>query len=103
MKLKIFAKNVYGKKVVYLSRLVNKETGEVLPVEVRFRRTAGKPDFEDCPIVINVERESANLTYEEYYNKWNEKCQAAKLWISQYTVDDEYKDESLEDFDSFES
>ena len=102
MKIKIFCKNVYGNKFVYLSRLVNKETGEVLPVEVRFRRTCEKPEPLNCPVVLNVEREDANLTYEEYVNKYNEQCKAAKLWIANYTVDDEYRDESLDGFDSFE-
>lgn len=102
MKIKIFAKRLYGEKFVYLSALVRKDDGERLPVEVRFRRSAGKPDIEDCPLMIDIKREDCDLTFEEYVNKYNETCKAAKLWIRKYEVVEDDSENILDEFDSFE-
>ena len=102
MKIKVFAKRLYGEKFVYLSALVRKEDGERLPVEVRFRRSCGKPDPDDCPVMIEVERENCDLTFEEYTNRYNEQCKAAKLWVRDYEIVNDDSENILDEFDSFE-
>ena len=102
MKIKVFAKRLYGEKFVYLSALVRKEDGERLPVEVRFRRSCGKPDPDDCPVMIEVERKNCDLTFEEYTNRYNEQCKAAKLWVRDYEICEDDSENILDEFDSFE-
>lgn len=102
MKIKVFAKRLYGEKFVYLSALVRKEDGERLPVEVRFRRSCGKPEPDDCPVMIEVERENCDLTFEEYTNRYNEQCKSAKLWIRKYEIVEDDSENILDEFDSFE-
>lgn len=112
MKMAIFAKqrttvDENGKPKIfytYLSTLVKKSTGEVIPIQVKFREKCGAPDPDTCPCYINVAKENANLTYEEYeVEETGETREAAKMWVTDWTPAGAYVDHSLDDFDAFDT
>lgn len=111
MKLAIFAKqrttvDEAGKPKIfytYLSTLVRQSTGEVVPVQVKFREKCGAPDPDLCPRYITVDKSNANLTYEEYETEDGEVKSAAKMWVTDWTDGGEYVDHSLDDFDGFDN
>lgn len=110
MKITLFAKkrmtnpDENGKSkpfYTYLTTLVNKESGEPLPVQVKFRESCGAPDGTKCPCFIEVPRSAANLSYETYTNSDGEKLKAAKMWVSEWSYTNEtYEDHSLDAFDA---
>lgn len=111
MKITIYAKKRTNKEgrafYVYLSKLT-KTNGDEIPVTVHFKQSAGLPNPDNCPCVIEFDRKSANLsTKEKHYAKVDcvtgEKVETItqdnQLWISNYTVcDGEYTDNSLDGF-----
>ena len=111
MKITIYAKKRQSKDgrtfYVYLSKL-EKKNGDEIPVTVHFKQSAGLPNPENCPCVIEFDRKTANLsTKEKHFAKVDcvtgEKVETItldnQLWISAYTVcAGEYVDNSLDDF-----
>lgn len=85
----------------YLTTLVNKSTGEVLPVQVKFRQACGAPDPATCPCFINIDKQDANLSWEDYMNDEGETLKAAKMWVTKWTPAGAYVDHSLDEFDAF--
>lgn len=103
LKISLFAKKRTSKDgrefYVYSSRLTNKN-GEEFYVTVKFNdNTAPAPNPKSCPMIIEINREDANLstsvrrdeeTDEEYITK--------TLWVKKYSIsDEEYVDHSLDD------
>ena len=86
----------------YLATLVQKTTGESVPVQVKFRMDCGSPDPHNCPRYILVERENCNLTKKEITNEDNEVKIVRTLWVSKWSDGGEYIDHSLDDIDSAE-
>lgn len=114
MKLSVFAKkrqveetNPQTGKVTtrdfytYISTLVNKTTGEVLPVQVKFRQACGAPDPQKCPCFIEVPKEKANLSWDTYQNEDGEELRAARMWVTEWTYQGEFVDHSLDEFEAF--
>lgn len=111
MKLAVFAKqrttvDEAGKPKIfytYLSTLIRKSTGEAVPVQLKFREKCGAPDPDLCPRYITVDKQDANLVYEEYEDDEGEVKKAAKMWITNWIDGGEYEDHSLDDFDAFDN
>ena len=110
MKLAIFAKRRQvidentGKArdfYTFLTTLINRESGEPLPVQVKFREACGAPDPATCPCFIEVPKGKANLSWDSYENDEGEKLQAAKMWVTAWTPAGEYEDHSLDAYDAY--
>lgn len=105
MKIAIFAKRKTKndeKKTpfyIYLSSLTNKETGEVMPVRVKFRDECGKPDPNKCPMFIQFDKKNANLQLETYVTDDGEERTVRNLWIAKWDNAGEYVDTSLDEFE----
>lgn len=84
----------------YLTTLVNKESGETVPVQVKFRQQCGAPDPSSCPCFIMVDKSKANLSWERYSNDEGEELTAGKLWVTEWSAGGEYEDHSLDMFDA---
>ena len=85
----------------YLTTLVNKSTGELMPVQVKFRQACGAPDPNKCPQFISVDKKDANLSWEDYVNDEGETLKAAKMWVTSWSPAGEYVDHSLDEFEAF--
>jgi len=103
MTITIFAKQKTSREgkafYIFLSTLTNKQTGETMPVRVKFREAAGTPDPHMCPRVITFEKKNANMVREHYVNDDGEARQTATLWVSAWSDAGEYVDHSLDEFD----
>lgn len=83
----------------YLSTLHNKN-GESIPVQLKFRESAGSPRPEECPCNIVVNKEDANLTTREYIDDSTAETRVARtVWITKWKMGEQYVDHSLDDFD----
>lgn len=102
MKFTIFAKKRTTKEgkpfTTYLTRLKRKDGAEEC-VQVRF--TDGfAPNQADCPLNIDVCRESANLSKKKIPTEDGEEVVSKTLWIKEYDVsEEEYVDHSLDDYE----
>ena len=112
MKLSVFAKRRQSQDTdsktgaitlrdfwTYLTTLVNKSTGEVVPVQIKFRQACGAPEPQKCPMFIEVPKDKANLSWEKYVNEDGEEMQAAKMWVCEWSPAGEFVDHSLDDFE----
>ena len=105
MKIAVFAKRKTKndeKKTpfyIYLSSLKNKETGETMPVRVKFRDECGKPDPNKCPMCIQFDKKNANLQLETYVTDDGEERTVRNLWIAKWANAGEYVDTSLDEFE----
>lgn len=102
MKLEIFGKkrtNKEGKPfTTYLSRLTNMKTGEIIPVQVKFRMDVRLP--EKLPIIANVNKQECNLVHEEWANdETGETGIKNVLWISEVEAYENYVDHSMDDYE----
>ena len=106
MQLTIFVKNKTTKAGkpfhIFLSTLTTK-TGEKVPVRVCFKMQSsggqGEPDPASCPLVIDVDKNTANLSAESYNTDEGETRVARKLWVTNWTVVGKYEDHSLDEFE----
>ena len=68
MRLEVFGKqrtNKDGKPfTTYFSRITNLITGEIVPVQIKFRTGVELP--KELPIVANIEKKNANLVKEDW-------------------------------------
>ena len=104
MNITIFAKKrkTADGRVFYsfISRLVNKTTGEEETFRVKFRDECGSPKADDCPCVIEVERGKINRVVEHYVDdKTGDDRTSQTLWISEWTKGGEYVDTSMDDYE----
>ena len=83
----------------YLSTLHGKD-GNDIPVQVKFRESAGAPKPEECPINIIVDKADANLSKREYIDETTAETRVARtLWVTKWAKGEPYVDHSLDDFD----
>lgn len=110
MKLAIFAKRRQTNDAntgktrdfwTYLTTLINRETGEPLSVQVKFREACGAPEPAECPMFIEVPKGKANLSWDSYENDEGETLQAAKMWVTEWEKAGAYEDHSLDNYDAF--
>lgn len=101
MRLEVFGKqrtNKDGKPfTTYLSRITNVKTGEVLPVQVKFRMGVDVP--KELPVVVNIEKKNANLVKEDWENENGETGVKHILWVSAVKSYEDYVDHTLDDFE----
>lgn len=111
MKITLFAKKRTTKEgkqfAVYLSTLT-KNDGTNVPVTVHFKQSAGLPNPDKCPCVVEFDRKTANLSKKERHfaktdvvtgEMYEETAVDNQLWLSAYSIlDGEYVDNSLDDF-----
>lgn len=101
MRLEVFGKqrtNKDGKPfTTYLSRITNMKTGEIIPVQIKFRTGVEVP--KELPIVANIEKKNANLVKESWENENGETGVKHVLWVSKVTSYEDYIDHTLDDFE----
>ena len=102
MKLEIFGKKRTTKEgkpfTTYLSRLTNMKTGEVIPIQIKFKMDVRVP--EKLPIIANVDKKDCNLIHEDWTNEeTGEVGNKNVLWISNVRSYEPYVDHSLDDFE----
>lgn len=101
MRLELFGKqrtNKDGKPfITYLSRITNMKTGEIIPVQIKFRTGVEVP--KGLPIVANIEKKNANLVKENWENEDGETGVKHVLWVSKVTSYEDYIDHTLDDFE----
>ena len=93
---------------IYLSTIVKRD-GTQTSVNVKFRESCGKPDPEDCPCTIEVDKENANLVTRPIIveedgvkvvltNDDGEPKMRNTLWVSEWRMIGRYIDHSLDDY-----
>lgn len=93
---------------IYLSTITKKD-GTQTSVNVKFREVCGNPDPKDCPCVIEVDREKANLVTRPIIveedgvkvvltNDDGEPKTRNTLWVSGWRMVGPYIDHSLDDY-----
>lgn len=92
-----------GKKFdIYLSKLTNKKTGEIMNVQVKFVRQA-QTDIENSnikfPLTLDFDKTNANLSAEEIATDSGELFIRNYLWITKLNKIEQYVDDSLTDFE----
>lgn len=101
MRLEIFGKqriNNEGKPfTTYLSRITNMKTGEIIPVQIKFRIGVELP--KEFPIVANIDKKNANLVKEDWENEKGETGVKNIIWVSEVTSYEDYIDHTLDDFE----
>lgn len=102
MQLTIFAKTkktAEGRTFrIYLSRLINKNSGEELPVRVQFREGIPVPSL--YPINIIVEKKDANLSTKKFTDDEGKEHVTHTLWVNSYQTSPEpFVDHSLDDYE----
>ena len=101
MRLEIFGKqrtNKDGKPfTTYLSRITNMKTGEIIPVQIKFRIGVEVP--KELPIVANIEKKNANLVKEDWENEEGETGVKNIIWVSEVKSYEKYIDHTLDDFE----
>lgn len=100
MEITIYAKNkktAEGRSFrIYLSRLTNKRTGEVVPVRVNFKEGLPLPTV--FPVNIVVQKKDANLAETHYRDDEGEERVARSLWVNAYEMGNPFEDHSLDDY-----
>lgn len=101
MRLEVFGKqrtNKDGKPfTIYLSRITNMKTGEIISVQIKFRTEVEVP--KELPIVANIDKKNANLVEEDWENENGETGVKHVLWVSAVKSYEEYIDHTLDDFE----
>ena len=104
MKTTIFAKRVKshdGKSfVVFVTNLERKDGSKQYMRVMYSGKDRNKAfDTDICPLVIEFNREDANVSTEKYTDKSGEERKSYTLWLKDYKVSDEkFVDHSLDDF-----
>lgn len=106
MKIDVFKKTKTTKKGkkfdIYLSKLTNKKTGEIMNVQVKYVGQA-QTDIENSnikyPLTLDFDKANANLSTEEIATDSGETFIRNKLWITKINKIDQFVDSSLNDFE----
>ena len=106
MEINVFKKTKTTKKGkkfdIYLSKLTNKKTGEIINVQVKFVGQA-QTDIENSninyPLTIDFDKANANLTTEEIVTDNGKTFIRTKLWITNLNKIEAFVDSSLTDFE----
>ena len=101
MRLEVFGKqrtNKDGKPfIIYLSKITNMKTGEIIPVQIKFRTGVEVP--KKLPIVLNIEKKNANLVKKDWENEKGETIVKHVLWVSAVKSYEDYIDHTLDNFE----
>ena len=100
MKITVFSKKISkhdGSKFTgYVTKLTKKEGSEIY-CRVRFREGCSAP--RECPAIIEVEKDHANLVRRHYKND-DKEYDIYTLWITDWEpTDEKYIDHSLDEFE----
>lgn len=104
MKTTIFAKRVKshdGKSFVVFVTQLERKDGSRQYMRVMYSGKDRSKVFDTgiCPLVIEFNREDANVSAETYTDKSGEERKSYTLWVKDYKVSDEkFVDHSLDDF-----
>lgn len=106
MRINVFKKTKTTKKGkkfdIYLSKLTNKKTGEIMIVQVKYVGQA-QTDIENSnikyPLTLDFDKANANLSTEGITTDNGETFIRNKLWITKLNKIEQYVDDSLTDFD----
>lgn len=104
MKATIFGKKKQTKEgknfTAYVTRLTKKDGTEV-SMSVKFREECGAPKLEECPIIIEFDKNAVNRVECPYTREdTGEEAVAHTLWISAWKRSPEkYVDHSMDDFE----
>ena len=104
MKTTIFAKRVKshdGKSFVVFVTHLERKDGSKQYMRVMYSGKDRNKAFDTdlCPLVIEFNREDANVSTEKYTDKSGEERKSYTLWVKDYKVSDEkFVDHSLDDF-----
>ena len=106
MKINVFRKTKTTKKGkkfdIYLSKLTNKATGEIVSVQVKFVGQA-QTHIENIninyPLTIDFDKANANLSTEEITTDSGETFIRTNLWITKLNKIEAFVDSSLTDFE----
>lgn len=106
MKINVFKKTKTTKKGkkfdIYLSKLTNKTTGEIVNAQVKFVGQA-QTDIENSnikyPLTLDFDKANANLSFEEIATDSGETFIRNNLWITKLNKIEQYVDDSLTDFE----
>lgn len=106
MKIDVFKKTKTTKKGkkfdIYLSKLTNKKTGEIVNVQVKFVGQA-QADMENIninyPLTLDFDRANANLSTKEITTDSGETFIRANLWVTKLNKIEPFVDSSLTDFE----
>ena len=106
MKINVFRKTKTTKKGkkfdIYVSKITNKRTGEIIHVQVKYVGQA-QTDIENSnikyPLTIEFDKANANLSFEEITTDSGETFLRNNLWITKLTNIEQFVDNSLTDFE----
>lgn len=104
MELTIFAKKRRTKEGkafnVYVSKL-KKHNGDEDYVTVRFTGEQAAPNGDKCPVIIDVNKEDANISVRHGVNELTgEEVERKTLWIKNFRYSEtKYVDHSLDDYE----
>ena len=106
MKINVFKKTKTTKKGkkfdIYLSKLTNKKTGEIVNVQVKYVGQA-QTDIENSninyPLTLDFDIKNANLSDEEIVLDNGNSFVRNNLWINKLNKIEQYVDNSLTDFE----
>ena len=100
MKITVFSKKISkhdGSKFTGYVTKLHKKDGSEIYCRVRFREGCSAP--RECPAIIEVEKDHANLVRRHYKND-DKEYDIYTLWISDwYPTDEKYIDHSLDEFE----
>lgn len=105
MLLNIFAKKrtaTDGKTFYSYLTTLTKKDGEQETFQVKFREDCGQPKGQECPRVIEVKKENANIVKRMITvlkGDAEEEVESRTLWVSEWVDKGEFVDHSLDDYD----
>lgn len=104
MNVTIYAKNRTTKEgkpfYNYLTRMMQKSTGEIVTVQVKFREDCGSPKADQCPMIIEVPKGKANMSTREFKDEFGDTKIARTMWVSEWTKSKtEFVDNSMDDYE----
>ena len=80
----------------YFTELLNKNSGELEKISVKFREECGAPKVFPCNIV--VEKENCNISKRTYEDEEGLKKETRDLWITAWTEGSAYVDHSTDEY-----
>ena len=81
----------------YLAKLMNKNTGELETMDVKFK--GEKPEPAACPMNIDVEKKDCNVSTRTYTDEASAETRIRKtLWVNAWTPGSAYEDHSMDDY-----
>lgn len=104
MKATIFAKRVKshdGKSFTIFVTTLERKSGESQYMKVMYTGKDKNKNFDSdaCPMVIEFDRQSANISKMAYTDKNGEERKSYTLWLKDYRkLNEQYIDHSLDDF-----